>query len=493
MPNNILEMKNICKAFPGVKALDNVDFTAEGGKVNCIVGENGAGKSTLIKALAGVHTKDSGKIFLNGKLLNITSLTDAKKRKINFIFQDTNLCDKLTVFENYTLGKEKNTFGIVDKKSDYLKTVRDFKEMGIDIDLNSLAKNLSVAEKQILEILRAFDEESKVIVYDEPSSSLTESETLKLFNVINILKKKNVIIIYISHRLDEIFRIGDYVTVLRNGKNIGKRMKVTEIDKNKLIELIIGEKQVKKTKKELSFKKEDIILEAKNLSTNDLSNLNFHLNKGEILGVTGLLGSGYDKVGKALFGLEKIKRGEIIFYKEKMDLKDPRMLIRDGFCYIPEKRREEALFGILSVLNNISISSTGEYSKFGVINSRKERRLAHNFIEKLDIKTPSIYKKVRDLSGGNQQKVVIARGISTRAKLMLLIEPTHGIDVKAKSEIYSILKDLSAVGVSVLICSTEYSELVELCNRILIMKSGGINKILSGDEIKEKLIMQSLL
>jgi ribose transport system ATP-binding protein len=355
MANRILELKNISKSFPGVKALNRVDFIAEGGKINCLVGENGAGKSTLIKILAGVYKKDVGDIFLNGDKISIHSLQDAKNKKINFIFQDTNLCDKLSVFENYTLGKEIAKFGVINKKAGYEKASRDFQRLGVDIALDRPMHELSIAEKQIIEILKAFDEESEVIVYDEPSSALTEKETQKLFTVINTLKSEGVIVIYISHRLEEIFEIGDYVTVLRNGQNVGSRVNIRDIDKTGLINLIVGEGKFKEHQKDSLSGSGEVVLSVDHLITDELQDISFQLIEGEILGVTGLLGSGYDKLARTLYGLESISSGEIKYNNRNIEIDTPHTMVKNGIGFIPENRREEALFGVLSVKDNGSV------------------------------------------------------------------------------------------------------------------------------------------
>lgn len=489
--SNIIYMKNICKRFPGIIALDNVNFKAEGGKVNCIVGLNGAGKSTLIKVLAGVYGKDTGEIYFNDKLLNFKSLSAARKEGIYVIFQDTNLCENLTVLDNYTLGKEKNFFGILNKRSSHRKTIDDFKKMNFNLDLNSTVDTLSVAEKQMLEILKAVDDKMKVIVYDEPSSSLTKTETEKLFNIINNLKKENIIIIYISHRLEEIFEIGDTVTIMRDGKDICRK-EIKTLTKNELIELMVGEKIANKKIRSVVSNVGDTALEVRNLSTSKFSNINFTLHQGEILGITGLLGSGYNEACRTLFGLEKITNGEVYYNNEKLMLNNPESLIKKGISFIPGKRREEGIFGMLSVLNNISISSIKKFTKIGVINKKKEISIATNLIKQMEIITPSLQKEVQELSGGNQQKVVLARWILSDSKIMLLIEPTHGIDVKTKKEIYMILNDLSLKGLSIIISSTEYAELAEICDRIIIFRKGIIHKIIESKEITEREIIENL-
>ncbi len=492
MAGRVLELNKISMSFPGVKALDDVNFKADGGKINCLVGENGAGKSTLIKILAGIYRKDEGEIILNGEQISIHSLQDAKKNRINFIFQDTNLCDKLTVFENYTLGKEKAPFGIIDQKSCYEKARSDFEELGVDIDLDQPMSELSVAEKQIIEIIKAFDEESEVIVYDEPSSALTEIETKKLFSVINTLKSEGVIVIYISHRLEEIFEIGDYVTVLRNGKKIGDRYNVKELNKARLIDLIVGEENFKEHEKKEYIEYEDSILVVDNLTTRYLSNISFNLGRGEILGITGLLGSGYDRLARTLYGLEKITSGKINYNGREYKSASPQTMVKNGVGYIPENRREEAIFGVLNIMENLTISSTAKFSSKGIINFKKEREITDAYVDKLEVKTPDIFKKIQNLSGGNQQKVVISRWLAAEAELLLLVEPTHGIDVKTKIEIYDILKDISKSGISTIIFSTEYAELESLCSRILIMERCRIKKVLTGDDVNQQTMMNNM-
>jgi len=491
MSSDILEMKNITKYYPGVVALNNVNFFAEKGKVTCLVGENGAGKSTLVKILAGIIPKDAGEIYLNGKRCRINSLFDARKAGLSFIFQENNLVNKMTVLENYSLGEEKNFLGVIyDRNTSYKNFIKISSQLNFNIDPNAIVETLSTAEKQMLEIIKAMKSNLTGIVFDEPTTSLSKLEINKLFSLIEKLKKQNIIIIYISHFLDEIFDIGDYVTVLRDGRIVGTR-KVSDFNKRELIKMMVGEDIITRPKKRIEPVRKEPLLEVRNLYTERLNNVNFSLYKGEILGVTGLRGSGHEELAEILFGLKRPKKGRIVVDNKEVDLRNPRTAVLEGISFLPEERKERGLFELLSVSDNLSITALVKkfLSRVGIVNKLKKRNLVDEIINKLDIKTPSRDTPVKYLSGGNQQKVLIGRSIGTKSKIIILNEPTHGIDVKSKSEVYNILNNLKKKGTSIVVFSTEYAEIVKESDRIIVFYEGSIIKIIEKREASEEAVL----
>jgi ribose transport system ATP-binding protein len=487
LTNNVLEIRDLVKDFPGVRAVNNVSFDIKRNTVHCLVGENGAGKSTLIKLLTGAFTRTSGKILLNGKEYNPHSPKDAKQKGISTLFQELNVVDQLTVEENLTLGMEDTTFGFLRKTDKINKMVGVMNSLEPSINSRKLVSTLSVAKKQIVEIAKAVATESDIIIMDEPTAAISESEIARLFQIVKGLREKNVTVIYISHRLDEIFELGDYVTVMRDGKHIDTKP-VPEIkDRSELIRMMIG-----KTVFEAYTPKQDqskkTILQVKNLSNHKLNGISFEVVAGEIVGFYGLVGAGKTELARAIYGVDDYE-GEILFKGKRLH-PSPTKVIDAGIALVPEERRSQGLFTILTIRGNVPVMNMEKISRNGFINSSQERKVTLEYIDKLRIATNSTEKEVAKLSGGNQQKVVFSKCLFADADLLMLDEPTRGIDVGAKSEIYGIIRRLSEEGKSIMIFSSELPEIMNICDRIYLLYDGNLKAALKNgyDIDSEKII-----
>jgi ABC-type sugar transport system ATPase subunit len=469
MDENVLEIKNLIKDFPSVRAVNEVSFVIKRNTVHCLVGENGAGKSTLIKILTGALQRTAGTILLNGEEYFAHTPKEAKQKGISTLFQELNVVDQLTVEENLTLGMEDTTLGFLRKTDKIKKIVSVLKDLEPSVNPNQAVSSLSVAQKQIVEIARAVATDAEIIIMDEPTAALTEGEIKRLFEIVRRLKENNVTVIYISHRLDEIFEIGDYVTVMRDGKHIGTKP-VSEVNERaELIQMMIGKTvfEVYAPKDSLSDEK---ILEVKNLTNHKLDNISFEINKGEIAGFYGLMGAGKTELARAVYGVDDYE-GEIIFKGKKLE-HSPHGAIEAGIALVPEERRTQGLFTILTVRGNVPVMNMKEISKNGFINTSKEKQVTLEYIDKLSIATSGTEKEVSKLSGGNQQKVVFAKCLFADSDLLMLDEPTRGIDVGAKSEIYQIIRQLSDEGKSIMIFSSELPEVVNICDTIYLLYEG---------------------
>lgn len=472
---NVLEIRDLVKDFPGVRAVNNVSFDIERNSVHCLVGENGAGKSTLIKILTGAYQRTSGKILLNGEEFEPRSTRDAKQKGISTLFQELNVVDQLTVEENLTLGMEDTTFGFLRKTHKINKMIEVMNNLEPSINPRQLVSTLSVAKKQIVEISKAVAAESDIIIMDEPTAAISESEIARLFAIIRALREKNVTVIYISHRLDEIFELGDYVTVMRDGKHIETKP-VSEVkDRSELIKMMIG-KTVFEQYTPREEECEEPILQVKNISNYKLNNISFCVNKGEIAGFYGLVGAGKTELAQAIFGVDEYE-GEIIFKGKKLH-PSPEKAIAAGIALVPEERRTQGLFTILTIQSNVPVMNMEKISRNGFINATKERNVALEYVDKLKIATSSTEKEAAKLSGGNQQKVVLSKCLFADADLLMLDEPTRGIDVGAKSEIYSLIRQLSKDGKSILIFSSELPEVMNICDSIYLLFDGDLKATL---------------
>ena len=487
LTDNVLEIRDLVKDFPSVRAVNNVSFDIKRNTVHCLVGENGAGKSTLIKILTGAYARSSGKILLNGEEYSPHSPKNAKEKGISTLFQELNVVDQLTVEENLTLGMEDTTFGFLRKTDKINKMVSVMNSLEPSISPRQLVSTLSVAKKQIVEIAKAVATESDIIIMDEPTAAISDSEIARLFKIVKGLREKNVTVIYISHRLDEIFELGDYVTVMRDGKHIDTKP-VSEIqDRSELIRMMIG-----KTVFEAYTPKKDpsreIILQVRNLSNHKLNDISFEVKKGEIVGFYGLVGAGKTELARAIYGVDEYE-GEILFKGEKLH-PSPHKVIEAGIALVPEERRSQGLFTILTIRGNVPVMNMGKVSRNGFINASQERKVTLEYIEKLRIATSSTEKEVIKLSGGNQQKVVFSKCLFADADLLMLDEPTRGIDVGAKSEIYGIIRRLSQEGKSILIFSSELPEIMNICDSIYLLYDGNLKAALQNgyDIDSEKII-----
>jgi ribose transport system ATP-binding protein len=486
----LLEMKNIHKAFPGVKALDNVQLNVRAGEVHILLGENGAGKSTLMKILAGVHQADKGTIHIEGKQVDIKSTKDAQKHGIGIIFQEFNLIPHLSVAENIFFGRVPRFLSsIVNRKKLFEDTTRILNELQLDISPKTLVKDLGVAEQQMVEIAKALSINSKILIMDEPTAALTEQEIDKLFERIHNLKKKGVGIIYISHRLEEFARIADRVTIMRDGRYIT----TVDFDKSSIDELIglmVGRSLEDKFPKDTTIKKGREILKVENLSTKDkLKKVSFSLQAGEVLGISGLMGSGRTELARAIFGADPISEGQIYIDGEKVKINSPREAIERGISYLSEDRKKNGVALNLSIRENITMANLKAIASGGVINQKHEINTAEEFIKNLNIKTPSMEQKVKFLSGGNQQKVIIAKWLHTKTKIFIFDEPTRGIDVGAKIEVYQLINKLAREGNAVIMISSEMPEILGLSDRILVMNEGKCTAILDRKEATQEKVM----
>lgn len=487
----VLYMKDIDKSFPGVHALKNVSLALMPGEVHALMGENGAGKSTLTKILGGIYKADSGEIYINGNKVNINSVKDAIALEISIIHQELCLVKDITVAENIFLGAEytKGPLKFVDYKTMYKKAQVILDGLNAGIKADEIVRKLSIAQQQTVEIAKAVYKKSKIIVMDEPTSSLTEREISSLFKVIDKLKKEGTAIIYISHRMEETFNICDTVTVLRDGGYVGTKS-VKETSNDELIKMMVGRDLNDMYKMDKIVGGENI-LEVKNLNNKYLKDVSFNLKKGEILGFSGLVGAGRTEVARAIFGIDKINSGEIYLDGQKITIKNPQDAINHGLSFVTEDRKGNGLILNESISNNITLTVLNKFIKFIKVDKKKEKKIVDDYIKKLAIKTPGPQQLCRNLSGGNQQKVVISKWLAREPRILILDEPTRGIDVGAKTEIYKLIKELAQSGITVIMISSELTEIINISSRVVVMYEGRITKIL--DASKEELTQEKLM
>jgi len=473
--NYILEMRNITKRFPGTSALNEVSFNLRKGEVHALVGENGAGKSTLIKILTGVYQPDSGEIILNGQGLRHINPAHSLRLGIHFVYQEPTLFSLTSVLENLFLVDE--TFykrGIVQKEKATKRALAVFKELNLHINLSQFVYKLTRGEKQMISIARAMISSPKILVLDEPTAPLTRNEIEALFKTIKVLRSQGVSIIYISHRLEEIFEIADRITVIRNGKNVGFHS-IKNIDLDTLIMEIVATSIKKKFPKEKFAIGKEIISVRGLSSNNDFRDISFEIHEGEIFGVAGVVGSGKAALGQVLFGLMPKTKGEIFVNGKKLEIKSSQDAIREGIVLVPEDRRAHGVISLMSVQDNITVPNVDRFSTIGGwIQRNQTRKVSLDYVKRLSIQTPSINQLIQFLSGGNQQKVVIAKWLCSKAKVFIFIELTAGIDVGSKIEIYRLLNEICRDGGCVLMISSEFEELLGMCDRIMVLYQGHI-------------------
>lgn len=498
MTNNefILEMNNISKEFAGVKALDNVTLKVRAGTVHAIMGENGAGKSTLMKCLFGIYEPDSGEIILNGKKFSIKNSKEALDHGISMIHQELHPVRYRNVMENIWLGrfpmKNYGLFKLVDEKKMYQDTEELLAGLEIDIKPTELVKNLSASKIQYIEIAKAISYNAKIIIMDEPTSSLTENEVTHLFDLIRTLKKEGVSIIYISHKIDEIFEIADEVTIMRDGKVVGT-WDTKELTEDKIISKMVGREMTNRFPIRNS-KPGEVILKVENLTSplpKSFKNVSFELRKGEILGIGGLVGSQRTELVEALFGLRSIASGRIFIKGKEVIIRSPIDAKKHGMALLTEERRSTGIFPDLNILENTTIANIKKYvNHFLLLNDRERKDDTKQMVNALKVKTPSLKTLIKDLSGGNQQKVLLARWLLTSPEILILDEPTRGIDVGAKYEIYTIMNELTMQGKSIIMISSEMPELLGMADRIMVMCEGYLSGILDKEEATEEKIMR---
>jgi ABC-type sugar transport system ATPase subunit len=496
MQNKLLEIRNLSKHFPGVVALDDVSFDIYRNTVHCIVGENGAGKSTLIKILTGAERKSGGSIRLNGAEFSPRSTRDAMHSGMSVLFQELNVVDQLTVEENLSLGKEKKRIGFIRRDEQVIESVYGvMHSLDPSIAINQRVADLSVAQKQVIEIAKAIASEADVIIMDEPTAAISEDEVNRLFSIVKKLRDQDVTVIYISHRLNEIFQIGDYVSVLRDGRMIGTRSieELTDCRDEvescaELIKMMLG-KVVVEHYIPSTIDLAETVLELRNVSTDKLHNISFQLHRGEILGFYGLIGAGKTEIAKAIYGVDR-KEGEVVIGGSAREIETPADAIGVGITMVPEERRSEGLFTKLAIRENIPIMNLGTISKNGIFSRKTERSLAKRYIDELRIVARDENQIVSKLSGGNQQKVVLSKCLNAGSSILLMDEPTRGIDVGAKEEIHNLIRDLSKEGKSIIVLSSELPEILNLCDRIVLLYEGRIIKTIdNGGEIDSEEIM----
>ena len=484
----ILRMNNITKVFPGVVALDNVCLEFEEGEVHAIVGENGAGKSTLIKILTGAHMPTKGTIALFGKEYSHFTPHEAIEKGISAIYQEFILVPYLTVAENIFFGREK-TNGVFLKKAEMNQMTRELcREMGVDVDPRAKVKDLGVAYQQIVEIVKAVSQNAKILVMDEPSAPLTTNEIEAMFNVVRKLKENKVTVLYISHRLEEIFEICDRVSIMRDGKYI-TTAKTDEISKKEIIAYMVG-RELGETFPGGAGNSDEIVLKADHLSTAKVNDVSFTLKKGEILGFGGLVGAGRTETAMALFGVDALTGGSVELNGKPIRVKSPKDAIGKGIGLIPEDRKKYGLVLSMQVKENITYGILKNISKAMFVNKKKEEEISEKLREELTIKTPSLKQRAKNLSGGNQQKVVLAKWLATKCDILIFDEPTRGIDVGAKQEIYHLMNDLTKNGKSIIMISSEMPELIGMSDRIVIMHEGSIAGELARAEYSQQRILE---
>lgn len=489
MSKIILEMDKIVKEFPGVRALDGVDFKIYTGEVMALLGENGAGKSTLMKVLTGVHQKTSGDIYLKGKNVSFANTKESQEEKIAIIHQELNLIQEMTIGENIFLGREyKNSFGKIDWKKTYGEAKQLLASLGVKEDPKTKVKHLSIGKQQMVEIAKALSLDAEIIIMDEPTDALTMKEIEFLFKVINKLRNQNKSIVYISHKLDEIFEIADKVTILRDGAFIVEKA-IDSIDKHEMIEYMVGRKLENQFPKILS-EQGSVLLKVRNLKNKYVKDVSFELKQGEILGVAGLMGAGRTELVRSIYGAVDNTFGEIYLDGALVEIHSTADAIAHKIAYVSEDRKLDGLILGLSVEENMHISAYDQLVGFlGKINFDKSKKLAQEYVENMSIKTPSLRQKVKNLSGGNQQKVAIAKSLMTHPKVLILDEPTRGVDVGAKREIYDLIKTCKEEGMGIIMVSSEIPELLGMCDRILVMHEGEISGTLLKKEATQKRIM----
>jgi ribose transport system ATP-binding protein len=466
----ILSINDVDKSFPGVKALDGVSVTFQRGLVHGVVGENGAGKSTLMKILSGVYSKDAGTIVFDGETIEKTTPLEAMHRGLSIIYQELNLVNTMSVGENILLGR----FGELKGMRNVHKRAKELlNSIKCDINTYTLVEDLSVSHKQMVEIAKALSFDSKLIIMDEPSSSLTKDEMKQLVEIIHHLKARNIAVIYISHKLDEIFELCDLVTVIRDGRVIDTKP-ITEITRNEMISMMVG-RSIENEFPERPNCVGDTIMEVRSLHTKKLKDISFDLKKGEILGLVGLVGAGRTEIVRAIFGADRSKSCDITLEGKKMKISNPRVAIEAGLGFVTEDRKLQGLVLPFSVESNIVMASLGRITKHGFVGKTKEKDIAQKQVDSLSIKTPSIKTVIKNLSGGNQQKCIVGRWLELSPKILILDEPTRGIDVGAKYEIYVLMKEIVENGGSIIMISSELPEVLRMSNRVLTVCDGKIS------------------
>ncbi len=494
----LLQMTGISKQFPGVKALQHVDLQVRAGECLALVGENGAGKSTLMKILSGVYSPDEGTIAIDGQIVEPRNPHHAQELGVSIIYQEFNLFPNMAVEDNIFIGREPNRSGMVDRgrmralAQDYLRQV------GVDLDPRIEVRNLSVAQQQMVEIAKALSYNARIVIMDEPTSALTDNEVRALFEIIGSLKERGLAIVFVSHRLEEVFEICDRITVLRDGQNAGELDTATS-SPEEVVRMMVGREIGDLYQKQASTARDNAVLEVRGLSRKGtqqddarvvLDGIDLQVRAGEIVGLAGLVGSGRTEVARAIFGADPFDRGEILLEGQPVTIHSPADAIKRGIALAPEDRKLQALVLALAIRENISLPNLGRLTSFGFVRRREERALAQRYIEALSVRTPSMEQKVVNLSGGNQQKVVLAKWLALNPKVLIVDEPTRGIDIGAKAEVHSLLSQLAESGVAVLMISSELPEVLHMSDRIYVMREGKMAGVIDRSEATEERVME---
>lgn len=490
----ILKMSNIEISFPGVKALKSVDLTLRKGEVHCIMGENGAGKSTLIKCLTGVYQRDSGTIEYDGKIINPQSVSEAMSIGISSVYQEVNLCPNLTVAENIFIGRQPMKGPFINWKKMNRLSENALKKFNLDINVTRSLDSYSVAVQQMVAIVRAVDVSAKVLILDEPTSSLDKDEVGRLFSVIRQLKEQGMAVIFITHFLDQVYQISDRITVLRNGELVGEYL-AKDLPRIDLVTKMVGKDfdQITNLKRITPKENRKVMIDAKSISVDaSVRDVDLTLKEGEVLGFAGLLGSGRSETARALFGIDKINSGTIAIKGNVVQLNSPATAIKHRIAFCPEDRKRDGIVGDLTIRENIILALQGRMGMFKFITRKKQNEIADKYIKLLGIATPDAEKKVGELSGGNQQKVILARWLATEPEVLILDEPTRGIDVGAKAEIMRLTLELCTDGMAVAFISSELEEVVKLSNHIVVMRDRKKIAELDEEEIDHDRILRRI-
>lgn len=492
MSEYMIELKNVSKKFPGVLALDNVRFDLKPGEVHVLLGENGAGKSTLIKILSGLYTATSGEIYVDGKLRNFSGPKDADEAGIATIYQELNLCENLNIAENIFLGRLPRTAGLVDRKKLHQMAQEELQKLNLDYDTHTIVGSLGVAQKQMVEIVKAVSRNTRILIMDEPTAVLTEREIDELFEVVHLLKAKGVGIIYISHRLQELAEIADRITVLRDGCYI-ETCEMGDKDLDALVRLMVG-RDISAKFPPRNSQIGDVIFRAENISTSDkLSNVSFELRAGEIVGLAGLVGSGRTELARAIFGADKRSGGRIYVDGKEVEMTSPKAAIQNGLGFLTEERKADGLILISSIAENVVLASHQQLKKGPVADLKRQAQVTEEYVQKIRIKTPSIKQRAVNLSGGNQQKVILAKWMCANARIVIFDEPTRGIDVGAKTEVYNLMNQMVSEGACILMISSELPEIIGMSDRVLVMHEGTISGEVRKEDISQERILSLAL
>lgn len=486
--NIVLHLESIVKTFPGVKALDGVQLDVRRGEVHALCGENGAGKSTLMKIIAGAQGYTSGHMYVNGQEVVFHSTKEAERQGIAMIYQEFNMVPDMSVAENMYLGRlPKTTYGAVDWKKLYKDAQEVLDRLGLKFDCKTKVRNLSVAESQMTEIAKCLTIGAKVIIMDEPTAALTDEEINILFGIIDDLKKKEISILYISHRMDEIFRISDRLTVFRDGKYIATK-DISETDYDDVVSMMVG-RSVTNLYPERHYEKKEVAFELKNVCGKGVHDVSLKLYQGEILGIAGLLGSGTIELSKIVYGAIPMESGEVYVNGEKKDCRTPKKALKSGIGFVSDDRKQEGLVLIRNIRENVSLSSLDKISNGIHINKKKETENINAQVERMKIKISGLQQLAGKLSGGNQQKVVFAKVLEADPSILILDEPTRGVDVGAKAEIYQIMDELTKAGKSIILISTDLPELIGMSDRVIVMREGRQVLEISKEKVNQETIL----